>query len=153
MPTGHSDELNWDWNFWARPKQLAPPGDWATWVISAGRGFGKTRAGAGWVHGRAMAVPKRWIAMVARTPADARDYMVEGPGGLLRNTAPDERPNYESSKRRLTWPNGSWATIYSDEEPDQLRGFSGDTAWLDEFAKFKNAKDGWDNLQFGMREP
>ena len=152
MPTGRSEELNWDWLFWARPKQQAPPGDWATWIISAGRGFGKTRAGSGWVHGRAMAAPGRWIAMVARTPADARDYMVEGPGGLLRNTAPGERPLYESSKRRLTWPNGSWATIYSDEEPDQLRGFSGDTAWLDEFAKFKNAKDGWDNLQFGMRE-
>ena len=59
---------------------------------------------------------------------------------------------YEPSKRRLTWPNGSWATIYSDDEPDQVRGFSGDTAWLDEFAKFKNAKPFWDNLQFGMRE-
>lgn len=99
-----------------------------------------------------MAHAGRWIALVARTPADARDYMVEGPGGVLRNTAPHERPNYEPSKRRLTWPNGSWATIYSDDEPDQLRGFSGDTAWLDEFAKFKNAREGWDNLQFGMRE-
>jgi phage terminase large subunit-like protein len=144
--------LLWDWSFWARPKQLPPPGDWATWLIRAGRGFGKTRAGSGWAHQRAMDHPGRWIALVARTPADARDYMIEGPGGFLRNTPPWERPKYESSKRRLTWPNGSWATIYSDEEPDQLRGFSGDTAWLDEFAKFKNAQDGWDNLQFGMRE-
>jgi phage terminase large subunit-like protein len=111
-----------------------------------------TRSGSGWVHARAMASANRWIAMIARTPADARDYMIEGPGGILRNTHPRERPNYEPSKRRLTWPNGSWATIYSDEEPDQLRGFSGDTAWLDEFAKFKNAQEGWDNLQFGMRE-
>lgn len=78
--------------------------------------------------------------------------MIEGPGGLLKNTAPWERPHWEPSKRRLTWPNKSWATVYSDEEPDQLRGFSGDTAWLDEFAKFKNAREGWDNLQFGMRE-
>jgi len=65
---------------------------------------------------------------------------------------PAERPRYEPSKRRLTWPNGSWATIYSDDEPDQIRGFSGDTAWFDEFAKFKNAIAVWDNLQFGMRE-
>jgi phage terminase large subunit-like protein len=71
---------------------------------------------------------------------------------LLRTTAPHERPLYEPSKRRVTWPNGSWATIYSDDEPDQVRGFSGDTAWLDEFAKFKNAKTFWDNMQFGMRE-
>lgn len=91
------------------------------------------------------------MALVARTPADARDYMVEGPSGLLQ--APEaSRPLYEPSKRRLTWPNGSWATIYSDEEPDQLRGFSGDTAWLDELAKFKHARETWDNLQFGMRE-
>ncbi len=99
-----------------------------------------------------MTYPRRWIAFIARTPADARDFMIEGPGGILKNTHPNERPEYEPSKRRLTWPNGSWATIYSDQEPDQLRGFSGDTAWLDEFAKFKHARECWDNLQFGMRE-
>lgn len=144
--------LLYDWRFWARPKQLPPPGEWSTWVVRAGRGFGKTRAGSGWFHERAMQAPGRWMAMIARTPADAREYQIEGPGGVLRNTPPDERPLYEPSKRRLTWPNGSWATIYSDEEPDQLRGFSGDTAWLDEFAKFKHAQETWDNLQFGMRE-
>jgi phage terminase large subunit-like protein len=96
--------------------------------------------------------PRRWIALVARAPADARDYMIEGPGGILRNSPPQECPLYEPSKRRLTWPNGSWATIYSDEEPDQCRGFSGDTAWLDEFAKFQNPTETWTNLAFGMRE-
>jgi len=79
--------------------------------------------------------------------------MVEGPGGILRNTPPWERPNYEPSKRRLTWPNGSWATIFSSEEPDALRGFSGDTAWIDELFKYKNPREVWDALQFGMREP
>lgn len=144
-----------DWTFWARPKQLHPPGDWGTWLLLAGRGFGKTTTGAHWVHERAMVDGKnkrRWIALVARTPADARDYMIEGPSGLLRCGPPHERPQYEPSKKRLTWPNGSWATIYSDDEPDQVRGFSGDTAWLDEFAKFKNPRLVWDNLQFGMRE-
>ena len=104
------------------------------------------------MHERAMEHPGRWIALVARTPADARDYMIEGPGGILKNTHPRERPLYEVSKRRVTWPNRSWATIYSDEEPDQLRGFSGDTAWLDEFCKFQNVAETWNNLQFGMRE-
>lgn len=152
LTESQANELVWDWRFWARPKQLAPVGDWSLWIIRAGRGFGKTRSGSGWVHERAIDYPGRWIALVARTPADARDYMIEGPGGILKNTAPWERPRWEPSKRRLTWPNESWATIYSDDEPDQLRGFSGDTAWLDEFAKFKNAREGWDNLQFGMRE-
>ena len=131
---------------------MPPDGDWSTWVIRAGRGFGKTRAGSGWVQERAEEHAGRWIALVARTPADAREYMVEGPGGFLRNVPEAKRPLYEPSKRRLTWPNSSWATIYSDEEPDQLRGFSGDTAWLDEIAKFKHPRETWDNLQFGMRE-
>lgn len=104
------------------------------------------------MHKRAMEKPGRWIALVARTPADARDYMIEGPGGILKNVPPWEAPEYEPSKRRLTWPNGSWATIYSDDEPDQVRGFSGDTAWLDEFGKYKHPREVWDNLQFGMRE-
>ena len=148
-----AEALRWDWRFWARPKQLAPPGDWSVWMLRTGRGFGKTRSGAGWVHERALAWPKRWIALVARTPADARDVMIEGPGGFLQNIAPADRPEYESSKARLTWPNGSWATVYSDGEPEKLRGFSGDTAWLDEFAKYRYPKRVWDNLQFGMREP
>lgn len=144
--------LEYDWEFWARPKQLAPAGDWLTWLLQTGRGFGKSRAGGGWVHRRAMTVAGRWCALIAKTPADARDVMIEGPAGLLRNTAPHERPVYEPSKRRVTWPNGSWGTLYSAEEPDQLRGFSGDTAWLDEFGKYANPREVWDNLQFGMRE-
>lgn len=99
-----------------------------------------------------MASPGRWIALVAKTPADARDVMLEGPAGILLNTRPSERPHYEPSKRRVTWPNGSWATVYSSEEPGQLRGFSGDTAWLDELGKYDNPREVWDNLQFGMRE-
>ena len=118
-----------------------------------------TATGAGWVHERAEQEPGRWMAFVAKTPADARDYMIEGPAGVLRNPplwcldAPNGPwPKYEPSKRRITWPNGSWATVFSSEEPDGLRGFSGDTAWLDEYAKYKNCREVWENLQFGMRE-
>lgn len=144
--------LEYDPEFWLRPKQLPPAGAWLTWLLQTGRGFGKSRAGGAWVHARAMTVAGRWCALVAKTPADARDVMIEGPAGLLRNTAPSERPTYEPSKRRVTWPNSSWGTIYSAEEADQLRGFSGDTAWLDEFGKYPNPREVWDNLQFGMRE-
>jgi len=99
-----------------------------------------------------MEVAGRWCALVAKTPADARDIMIEGPAGILRNVPSSECPLYEPSKRRVTWPNGSWGTVYSSEEADQLRGFSGDTAWLDEFGKYTNPREVWDNLQFGMRE-
>jgi phage terminase large subunit-like protein len=117
-----------------------------------GRGFGKTRAGGQWCHERAMEHPGRWIAIIGKTPADVRDYQIEGPSGILRNVPKDECPKYHPSKRRVVWPNGSWGTVYSAEEPEQTRGFSGDTAWLDEFAKWNNASEVWTNLMFGMRE-
>jgi len=145
--------LLYDWPFWARANQLPPEGAWLTWLLLAGRGFGKTRSGAGWVHRRAMnGDERRWIALVSKTPGDARDDMIEGPGGLLKSTPPWERPTYEPSKRRLTWPSGAYATIYSGANPEQLRGFSGDTAWLDEFAAYQYPTATWDNLIFGMRE-
>ncbi len=152
LPPDEMEMAQYEWHLCARDAQRTPPGDWLTWLIESGRGWGKTRTGGEWVCERAEEYAGRWIALIAKNPADARDYMIEGPGGILKNTHPALRPTYEPSKRRLTWPNGSWATIFSSEEPDQLRGFSGDTAWLDEFAKWKNPRECWDNLAFGMRE-
>ncbi len=45
-----AEEFNYRWDFWARENQKEPPGDWTTWLILAGRGFGKTRTGAEWVR-------------------------------------------------------------------------------------------------------
>ncbi len=132
-------------------------------MILAGRGFGKTRTGAEWVRsqvcGSTPLAPGRYrhIALVAETAADARDVMVgdgKGPGegsGLLQVHPKDFRPVYESSKRRLTWPNGAIATLYNGTEPEQLRGPEHDAAWIDELAKFALAQDVWDQLQFGLR--
>jgi phage terminase large subunit-like protein len=150
-------ELLWDWRFWARPDQQAPGGDWSTWLILAGRGWGKTRTGAEWIRQRCCgptplkAGQARWVAVVAETAADARDVMVEGESGILAVHPPDFRPHYEPSKRRLTWPNGAQATLYNATEPDQLRGPQHDTAWSDELAKWRYAQDTWDMLQFGLR--
>jgi phage terminase large subunit-like protein len=137
------------WHLLARPNQLPPAGDWAIWVIMAGRGFGKTRAGAEWVRAQVEAGARR-IALVARTPYDARDVMVEGESGILAISRSDNRPRYEPSKRRLTWPNGAQATTYSAEEPDQLRGPQHDAAWGDECASWENV-DALSNLMFGLR--
>ncbi len=78
--------------------------------------------------------------------------MVElGPASILKVSRPDFMPKYEPSKRRVTWPNGCVGTIYSGDEPDQVRGPSHDIAWIDEFAKFKYPQQVWDNLMFGLR--
>lgn len=143
--------LKFDWLFHARPEQLAPAGDWFTWFIKAGRGWGKTRTGAEWIRGRVESGAAKFIALVAKTPADARDVMVEGESGIMAISPPWNRPRFEPANRRLVWPSGARATIYSDEVPGQLRGPQHDTAWVDELAKYRNPQDTWDNLSFGLR--
>ena len=81
--------MPWNWDLYARPKQRPPKGEWSTWVVRAGRGFGKTRTGAGWIHARAMEYAGRWIALVADTPADARDYMGAKALPWIISDAPD----------------------------------------------------------------
>ncbi|MFQ5774176.1 MAG: DNA-packaging protein [Kiloniellaceae bacterium] len=157
LTTAEAENLDFDWRFWARPNQVAPAGDWTTWLVLAGRGFGKTRCGAEWVRaGVCGATPLsrgtcRRVALVAETAADARDVMVEGESGLLAVHPPGFRPLYQPSKRRLTWPNGAVATLYNAVEPDQLRGPQHDLAWADELAKWRHAQATWNNLQFGLR--
>lgn len=144
------ERLLYDWRFWARPSQIAPEGNWLTWLILAGRGFGKTRTGAEWVREQVGAGYRR-IALVAPTAADARDTMVEGESGILATSPPWDRPVYEPSKRRLTWPNGALATLFSAEEPERLRGPQHDAAWCDELAAWARPQETWDMLQFGLR--
>lgn len=140
-----------DWQFWARPDQLAPEGDWTTWLILAGRGWGKTRTGAETIRAWVMSGVAKRIALVAETTADARGVMVDGESGLLNIGPKDERPEYYPSLRQLVWPNGAIATTYNATEPDQLRGPQHDAAWCDELAKWKYMQDTWDQLQFGLR--
>ena len=144
-------KLLYKWRgWWARPNQLAPEGNWSTWMILAGRGFGKTRSGSEWIKEKEAAGVRRF-ALVAETAADARDVMVEGPSGI-RNIYPKRlAPTYEPSKRRLTWPSGAVATLYNGTEPDQLRGPEHGAAWVDELAKYHYPQEMWDNLQFGLR--
>ena len=106
---------------------MSPEGDWHTWLVLAGRGFGKTRSGTEWLREKWQAGARR-IAIVAETAADARDVLVEGPSGLLAISPRSERPIYEPSKRRVTWSNGAVATLYNGTEPDQLRGPQHDLA-------------------------
>lgn len=139
-----------DWQVWARDDQLPPAGDWRNWLILAGRGWGKTRTGAETVRAWAEAGIGP-IALVARTAADARDVMVEGPAGLLAISPAWFRPTYEPSKRRLTWPNGVVATTFSADEPDLLRGPQHAAGWLDELAAWSSLEDALSNFEFGLR--
>ncbi|WP_338446643.1 terminase family protein [Pelagerythrobacter marensis] len=148
-------ELRHHWTLWARRDQLPPAGDWSAWLICAGRGFGKTRAGAEWVREVAKREPEARIALVGASLAEARAVMVEGESGILACSPPHRCPLYEPSLRRLTWANGAQATLYSAAEPESLRGPQHSHAWCDEIAKWdmagERATRAWDNLLLGLR--
>src|SRR6266566_6524620 len=150
LPRDRALRLQYEWSYRARPQQLPPPGDWRVWLLLAGRGFGKTRTGAELVRARVGAYTARRIALVAPTEADARNVIVEGESGLLAISQPSDRPLYEPSKRRLTWPNGAVATLFSADEPERLRGPQHDGAWCDELASWRYP-EAWDMLMLGLR--
>lgn len=143
--------VDWFYVLEARDKQLPPPGDWFCWLLLSGRGFGKTRTGAEWVKAWARAGVEH-IAIIGQTKGDVRDTMIEqGDSSILKVSDPWFMPEYQPSKRRLVWPNGTVATIYSGDEPDQLRGPQHHRAWVDELAKFRYPQETWDMLEMGLR--
>ena len=129
------------------------------WLILAGRGFGKTRTAVEWIRSLVegdspLKVPKgapMRIALVADTFLDGRLTMIEGESGLLAVTPPEFRPTFESSNKKLIWPNGVQAFLYSAESPDQLRGPQHEVAWADELAKWRYGEETWSNLLLGLR--
>ncbi|GGB50904.1 DNA-packaging protein [Roseibium aquae] len=145
-----------DWAFLAHDHQLAPVGDWSLWLLMGGRGAGKTRAGAEWTRAEASPASGRTpgcgrIALVGETYADVREVMIEGVSGLLSVHPRRDRPTWIASRRRLEWPNGAVAQAFSSEDPEALRGPQFDLAWCDELAKWRNAEETFDMLQFGLR--
>ena len=154
------DELQHDWMFWARDNQLEPQGsDWNNWVLSCGRGFGKTRVGAEWVREQVKQGHKR-IACVASTNSDIERVMVKGESGFLNVCWKGDKthkgkdmgfPEWSPTKRSLTWANGAKVEFYSAEEPERLRGPQFSAAWCDELAAWNKDIDTWAMLQFCLR--
>ena len=149
--------LQYSWKAWARPNQLEPDGDWVTWLLLAGRGYGKTRTAAEWIRDRVNSGDARRIALLGRTPGDVRDVMiggelgvVNGGSGLIDIFPPYQRPEYQPTLRKLTFHTGAIAITYSSENPEQLRGPQHDTSWVDELGAFGDG-EAWDNLQLGLR--
>ena len=149
------DAFAWHWRLRARPNQLPPEGDWRVWMIMAGRGFGKTRAGAEWVRAIAENHPQARIALVSASLAEARAVMVEGESGLLAICPPDQQPIFEPSLRRVRFANGAQAQLFSAAEPETLRGPQHSHAWCDEIGKWPLSHDRamqcWNNLLLGLR--
>lgn len=143
-----AEALLYNWAFWARPNQKTPPGNWQTWLILAGRGFGKTRTGAEWVRRQVRQFPL--VNLIGATADDARDIMIEGESGILAICPNSERPQYLASKRQLAWPNGAKSLIFTADEPERLRGKQHMKLWCDEAASWRYPES-WDQAMMGLR--
>jgi len=150
LPPRIRRELNNWWPLWAHEGQRPPPGDWRVWMIRAGRGFGKTRAGAEWVSQVAREQPTARIALVGATAHDARRVMVEGESGLLAVAHVGERLCWRPTTGELVFASGAKAFVYSAETPESLRGPQHHIAWCDELGKWRRAAT-WNNLMMGLR--
>jgi phage terminase large subunit-like protein len=139
------------WRSRARASQLPPPGDWAGWLVLSGRGFGKTWIGTNYTHELAEQGKAKRIGLIGATAADVRDTMVEGQSGIMATAPSWFRPTYEPSKRKLTWPNGATALLFSAEEADRLRGPNFDFIFADELAAWKDVDAVWNQAMFCLR--
>ena len=153
MGLEEADAYDRDWASWVHEGQSAPPGDWLTWVVMGGRGYGKTRAGSEWVTGLiadAQSGEPIRIALVAATLAEGRSVMVEGKSGLLAVAEPyvDE---WFPARGLLRFKGGSEARLFSGATPSMLRGPEHHFAWCDELAKWREGQECWDMLRLGLR--
>jgi phage terminase large subunit-like protein len=151
LPNTEARALVHTWYAWAHPGQIAPPGDWRVWLIRAGRGFGKTRAGAEWVSAVARAMPDARIALVGASIEDAQRVMIEGKSGLIAVAHAGEEVEWRSSSGEVRFASGVCAWLYSAAAPEALRGPEHHIAWCNELGKWRYGDAAWDNLIMGLR--
>ncbi|MFZ5746405.1 MAG: DNA-packaging protein [Pseudomonadota bacterium] len=148
----HVRRLLEEWELWAHDGQRAPEGDWTIWLIRAGRGFGKTRAGAEWLSEQARRHPGARIALVGGTAEDARRVMIEGESGLIAVARTGEPVRWRTDKGEIHFASGARGFVYSAAAPEALRGPEHHFAWCDELAKWgPGGERAWDNLMLGLR--
>lgn len=148
------------WDFWARPKQLAPPDvavelggePWRYWLLLAGRMFGKSRLAAEWIRARVESGNAKSILLAAPRYQDVEKIMV---ANLIKAFPIHRKPRYVRSKLRLEfYPFGDDAPkahVVTGERPDGFRGNEFDCGWLDEFAAFDHLDECWELLVPAMR--
>lgn len=147
-PVNKPSQAKYDWQSIAREKQRIPTAPFFIWLISAGRGFGKTRTGSETV--RQWARDNAYVNLIGATANDARDIMIEGESGILSVCPDDERPEYLASKRQLKWKNGSISLIFTADEPERLRGKQHYKIWADELGAWRYP-EAWEQIMFGLR--
>ena len=146
------EKSRYQWKDTARTTQRIPDGDdWQTWLILAGRGFGKTRTGAETVRELVETKQAQHIGLIGQSMVEAASVMVLGESGLLNVFPPDERPLFRPGQQKVFFKNGAVATLFGGNSPERLRGPQFDLVWIDEFAKFKNPDELYDQVMMCLR--
>jgi phage terminase large subunit-like protein len=139
------------WPLLALDAQRDPGGDPLVWMIMAGRGFGKTRAGAEWLSELARRMPDARFALVGATGDDVRRVMIEGASGLLAVARTGETVRWRPTRGEIEFDSGAVGFVYSAEAGEALRGPEHHAAWCDEIGKWRGTSSAWDNLMLGLR--
>lgn len=176
LSTRQLEELQKDYHFWARPKQIEPEGNWNVLFFNCGRGFGKTWTGVQIIREK-VKLGYRRMAAVASTNSDILRVMVEGDSGFLNLCSKYDRrydgkymgfPHWSPTKRTIYWyehdSKGNLikdqkgdpkilcqVEMYSAEEPERLRGPQFEFAWCDELAAWSRDEATWSMLKFCNR--
>lgn len=108
----------------------------------------------------------RWVKMMveeqgvtrltisAPTLADCRDVFLFGESGLMNAYAPNDpnRPEYLVSKSQIVFPKtGTIGLLVPAESPERGRGHNSEVCIFDEAGSYKNAKEFYDVLMYGLR--
>jgi phage terminase large subunit-like protein len=141
----------------SRPAQRPPDGKWKTWLIMAGRGFGKTRTGAEFIRWRL----QNWqltrthrITLAGPTSGDIHKVMLRGESGLLTILDREGIDYHYVQDKSVSIPTyRAEIVLVSAEHPDRFRGLQHDTVWADEIAAWRYLAYAWSQLVFGARLP
>lgn len=143
------------WSLWALDYQRLPAGTWRRWVLRAGRGSGKTHAGAMTCH--QMARDKKRlgngdIGIIGQTYSDTRFVLIEGSSGILKTAPPDFVPIYEPGNGIITWPNGVRGRVFSGANPEGIRGSNLSFCWCDEICFWPDGEETyWESIEPALR--
>jgi phage terminase large subunit-like protein len=160
MPGATKDEFEqWimrsmPWQFYARRDQLPPAGNWQIWLMQAGRGAGKTRAGSEWSFEQAVANPGWHVGVLSPTSDDLNRVTFDGPSGLMRLVERFPQLVRKVAKRpwQIEFRNGSRIQSFTGEAYERLRGPQHHAFWADELAGMARVADAaFEQVMFGLR--
>lgn len=142
------------WHLHARPSQLMPAGA-STWLYCAGRGAGKTHAGANLTLDTAEDWGENFRGLIVSKAyeRDVVDTMLRGTGSGLNACA--ERRGYQldfrSTEKRVYFPGGGSALLIGADAKEAFRGPQFNFVWADEIAKWTDPVYVWRNIVLATR--